>query len=58
MTETYCDVCNRRDSWGCGHTLSQRRDARRHACDPATCKLAQVPPPAGYAPFVKHADAA
>ena len=30
MTETYCDVCGRRDSWGCGHTGSQRRDARRH----------------------------
>lgn len=28
--ETYCDVCGRRDSWGCGHTSEQRREARAH----------------------------
>jgi|ERR1035437_769638 hypothetical protein len=30
LTESYCDACGRRDSWGCGHSGSQRRDARRH----------------------------
>lgn len=28
--ETYCDVCGHRDSWGCGHTGTQRSAARRH----------------------------
>jgi hypothetical protein len=26
----YCDVCERRYAWGCGHSNSQERDARRH----------------------------
>lgn len=30
MAETYCDVCGRRDSWGCGHSGSARWAARRH----------------------------
>lgn len=25
-----CDVCGRRNSWGCGHSGSQRSAARRH----------------------------
>ena len=25
--ETYCDVCGRRDSWGCGHSTAQRSAA-------------------------------
>ena len=29
-TEACCDACGRRNSWGCGHTSEQRRDARRH----------------------------
>lgn len=28
--DTFCPVCGRRDSWGCGHTGSQRSAARRH----------------------------
>jgi hypothetical protein len=27
---TLCDVCERRYTWGCGHTGSQEADARRH----------------------------
>jgi hypothetical protein len=27
---TYCDACGRRYTWGCGHSGSQERDARRH----------------------------
>lgn len=30
MCEGYCDVCGRRNSWGCGHTGAQRYAARRH----------------------------
>jgi hypothetical protein len=26
----YCEVCQRDATWGCGHTGSQERDARRH----------------------------
>ena len=70
---TYCDVCGRRDSWGCGHSASQRRNARRHnatakhksgRCEhynhaecDNTCKLAGYNGYSGYAPLVKHSEA-
>lgn len=28
--DSFCPVCGRRDSWGCGHSAAQRRAARRH----------------------------
>ncbi len=30
MTERYCEVCGRSNTYGCGHTGSQRAKARRH----------------------------
>ncbi len=71
--ERYCDACNRRLSWGCGHTEEQRRAARKHALTKAhrtgacwhydhdECDPATCKLAGshvpGYAPFVKHADA-
>jgi hypothetical protein len=68
-----CDVCGRRYSWGCGHSGSQERDARRHY---ATAKHAarecrcyghdHCSPAAcdlaglripGYLPFYQHTEA-
>ncbi len=71
--ETTCDACGRRRSWGCGHSKSQERDARRHAqtkahrtgaCwhfdhDACDPKTCKLAGKhtPGYAAFVKHADA-
>lgn len=72
MNETYCEVCGRRRSWGCGHTEEQEAAAREHAkteehlsgaClhfDHSECNPALCKnhgvETPGYAAFVKHAD--
>ncbi len=71
--EATCDVCGRRNSWGCGHTSAQRAAARAHDTTAAhrlgwcdhydhkgcgpACPKAGNPWPDGYAPFVSHAEA-
>lgn len=69
----HCDVCGHSYTWGCGHSRSQERDARRHRstqrhtrgeCDcfdhskcGDECPMAGPPRP-GYAPFVSHGEVA
>lgn len=58
-TETYCDVCGRRDSYGCGHDSRQRAAARRHNATKThlaeMCHHYTAEPAPGWAPAV-HSD--
>lgn len=71
MSDEFCDVCYKKWSWGCGHTGTQERDARRHAVTkkhlegrcwhynhrkcPKTCRLHGTSTP-GYIAFHDHGD--
>lgn len=59
MSEETCDVCGRRRSWGCGHSASQRRAARRHDAtrihQEERCWHYTAPPVPGWYP-AEHSD--
>lgn len=58
--ETYCPVCGRRDTWGCGHSAEQRRAARIHNARPIhldeRCHHYTAAPRPGWYP-AQHSEA-
>lgn len=56
----HCDVCGRRNTWGCGHTGRQRWAARRHNATAAhreeRCWHYTDPPRPGWFPAQHSAE--